>query len=111
MKNESTLHVRMPEELHLRLNEEANSKGISSSRYVRDSISNSFAPTNSYHSTDLLFLFAFIEYNREDSKSVCIYEVKHLLDIVNKHYYNLEIGMQYIFENVINGLKSILNDM
>ena len=111
MKNETTIHVRMPEELHLQLNEEASKKGVSASRLIRDAISDSSSTSNPYHSTDLLFVFAYLEQGSYESKDVCEYEVRHLLDIINKHYPNLKKGLQLLFDNVISGLDEVLKDM
>ena len=111
MKAEKIVHARMSEDLHSRLNEEASIKGISLSRLIRDLISECINSSNPYHSTDFLFLLAYMESNRFDDKYVCEYEIKHLLDIINKHYPNIEKGLQLLFDSVIIGLEEVLEDV
>jgi hypothetical protein len=111
MKTEKIIHVRMSEDLHSRLNEEASKKGVSASSIIRNAISDSPYSSNPYHSTSLLFVFAYLEQARCEPKDVCEYEVRHLLDIINNHYPNLEKGLQLLFDNVIIGLEEVLEDM
>ena len=111
MKNETTIHVRMPEELRLQLNEEASKKGVSASSLIRDAISDSSSTSNPYHSTDFLFSLAYMEYYNDRYKFVCMYEVKHLLDIIKKHYPNLELDLQLLFDKVLFGLNDVLKLM
>ena len=111
MKNLKSIHTRVSDTLFGEIIKKVEEKGITISDYNRDILTKSVEPFDSLHSTDLLFVFAYIEYTRDSPKGVCKYEVKHLLNIINKHYQYLTNELQMEFDKVIQGLEAILKDM
>ena len=111
MINETNIHVRVPEYLRLRLNEEAFRKGISLFHFIRYLTRKVLDSSNSYQSTDFLFLLTYMKYNSFKYKDVCEYEIRHLLDVINKYYPNLERELQLLFDNVISDLEEVLKDI
>ncbi len=108
MKNNKVIHARIPETLYETISDIAGREGITISDYFRNQLSQSIKIENPLHSADLLFVFAYIESNGDSCKDVCGYEVKHIINVINRHYQNLEPELQLVFDEVITKMNRFL---
>jgi hypothetical protein len=112
MANERIIRFRVSDAFYDTVLQKVDEKGITISDFVRDELYRAVElRKDPLHSTDLLFVFAYLENYRNTPKSVCTYEIKHLLDIIKRHYPYLEYELQKVFDKLILGLKNILGDM
>lgn len=111
MKNNKIIHTRVPDTLYEGISKKADIDGITISDYCRKQLTKSVEYENPLHATDLLFVFAYIESNCGTCKDVCAYEVKHILDILEKHYFYLEPEMKLIFDEVIIKMERFLKNV
>ena len=111
MTKDKIIRFRISDPVYEAISKKVREKGMTMSDYSRDTLMKSVMTTDPLHTTDLLFVFAYLEYNRNELKGVCTYEVKHLIDIINKHYPDLEYELQKVFDKLILGLNNILRDM
>jgi len=101
MKSKKIIHARVSDSLYESISDKAKIDGTTISDFSRRQLAQSMEYENPYHATDLLFVFAYIESNSGTCKDVCAYEIKHINDIVKRHYPNLEPELKVVFNEVI----------